>query len=402
MNFWPEQTGIGKYSGEMAQWLAAQGHSVRVVCSVPYYPEWKIHPGYCSWRYRNDIWQNVQITRCPVWIPRRPRAISRILYLMIFALTSWPVALMRIFWRPDVVFVVEPPLSCVPAALMVARLSKAKAWLHVQDFEVDVALDLGLVRIPGLKGVITGIEKWLTKRFDIRSTISQKMLEKLNSKTGESARNILFPNWVDVDQIFPLDRESSFRSRLGLSAEASVALYSGNMGAKQGLEIVIEAARLLKDRRDLVFVLCGTGAAHEQLQLLGENLENIRWLPVQPLEELNDLLNLADIHLLPQRADAADLVMPSKLTGMLASGRAVLANANPGTQVYQVVSEVGLVVPPGDATAFATALKEMLSAPDKCRAWGVRGRQIAVEKLGRDAILSQFQSELVAPLRSGQ
>jgi len=321
---------------------------------------------------------------------------------MIFALTSWPVALMRIFWRPDVVFVVEPPLSCVPAALMVARLSKAKAWLHVQDFEVDVALDLGLVRIPGLKGVITGIEKWLTKRFDIRSTISQKMLEKLNSKTGESARNILFPNWVDVDQIFPLDRESSFRSRLGLSAEASVALYSGNMGAKQGLEIVIEAARLLKDRRDLVFVLCGTGAAHEQLQLLGENLENIRWLPVQPLEELNDLLNLADIHLLPQRADAADLVMPSKLTGMLASGRAVLANANPGTQVYQVVSEVGLVVPPGDATAFATALKEMLSAPDKCRAWGVRGRQIAVEKLGRDAILSQFQSELVAPLRSGQ
>src|SRR5205823_5637381 len=99
------------------------------------------------------------------------------------------------------------------------------------------------------------------------------------------------------------------------------------------------------DRKELVFVICGHGAMYQQLRDRAAGLENIRWLPLQPLERLNDLLNLAEIHLLPQREEAADLVMPSKLTGMLASGRAILTTAHPGTAVAEVVQSSGVVTP---------------------------------------------------------
>jgi len=394
MNFWPEQTGIGKYSGEMTEWLAEQGHDVRVICSAPYYPQWKIQQGYSGWSYHREIWNGAKVYRCPAWIPRRPRAISRILYLLIFALTSLPVAFRMVFWRPDVVFVVEPPLSCVPSALVTARMSGALAWIHIQDFEVDAALDLGLVKIPGLKTILTGIERWLLRRFDVRSTISPKMKERLDDKTGPSRRNSLFVNWVDLTTIFPLDHSSSFRAELGIQDHQHVALYSGNMGKKQGLEVVVEAAKILHHRDDICFVMCGAGAAYKDLRSLANGLQNIIWIPLQPIERLNDLLNLADVHLLPQKSDAADLVMPSKLTGMLASGRPVLATALEGTQVYDLVQRVGRSIPPGNPHLLADALVAMMSDSEQRLLLGKEARRIAERELGRDAVLGGFSEQL--------
>ena len=143
-----------------------------------------------------------------------------------------------------------------------------------------------------------------------------------------------------------MPQASRYRDELTISDEVCVALYSSNMGEKQGLEIVLEVARQLQHEPDLLFVLCGEGAARERLMKLGAGLGNVRWLPLQPAERLNELLNLADVHLLPQRSDAADLVMPSKLTGMLLSGRVVLATAEAGTQVARMVSPCGKVVKP--------------------------------------------------------
>src|ERR1700742_1765230 len=118
------------------------------------------------------------------------------------------------------------------------------------------------------------------------------------------------------------------------------------MGTKQGLEVLATAAVSLAARRDLVFVFCGQGPAKERLTAVCGDLPNTRFIPLQPMDKLNELLNLADIHLLPQRADAADLVMPSKLSGMLASGRAVIAMAHEGTELFNTVEPRGVVVPP--------------------------------------------------------
>jgi colanic acid biosynthesis glycosyl transferase WcaI len=233
------------------------------------------------------------------------------------------------------------------------------------------------------------------RRFDRVSTISERMLEQLAEKRVEAPRSFFFPNWVDTETIHPLCYPSSFRTELHIGQNMIVALYAGNMGEKQGLEIVVEVARALSNRHDLQFVLCGDGAARKRLQQLADGLSNVRFLPVQPAERLNDLLNLADIHLLPQRADTADRVMPSKLTGMLASGRPVVATAHPDTQVAQVVEGRGIVTPPGDGVALANAILHLATRPAERARLGQVARAFALAHWGQEGILQRFEEELV-------
>jgi colanic acid biosynthesis glycosyl transferase WcaI len=167
------------------------------------------------------------------------------------------------------------------------------------------------------------------------------------------------------------------------------------MGEKQGLEIVIEAARLLADDRNIRFVLCGDGAAKTRLQEMATGFSNIKWLPLQPLEKLNELLNLANVHLLPQSSSAADLVMPSKLTGMLASGRPVLATAEQDTELDNVLVGRGLVVSPGNKQDFANAIRMLSVNEGLCAILGNAGRKYAEENLESDAVLATFENALV-------
>lgn len=395
INFAPELTGIGKYTGEMAAWLAAAGHEVRVVTAPPYYPDWQVWRGYRATRYTHEVWQGVRVWRAPLWVPARPSGLKRLIHLASFALGSLPLMLRQLAWRPDLVWVVEPPLFCAPTALCVARLTGARAWLHVQDYEVDAAFALGLLQGKLARRLVTGLERWLMRRFDRVSTISDSMLSRAAAKGVAADRLMHFPNWIDLDAIQPLTAPSSYRTELGIPADAVVALYSGNMGGKQGLEIMAEAARLLADQIDLHFVFCGNGAGKAELVRLAKGLPNVRFLDLQPMERLNELLGLADIHLLPQRADAADLVMPSKLTGMLASGRAVVATAHADTELGRVVQSCGVVVAPGDAGAFAAAIRTLARDPVRRQALGLAGRGYAELHLGMEGILSGFEAVLL-------
>ena len=394
MHFWPEPTGIGKYSGEMAFWLASRGHDVRVICSPPWYPHWKVQGDYRSGRFQTEVVAGVTICRCPIWVPQHVSGLTRILCLGSYAISSAVMTIGAIRWRPDVIFSVEPPYFCLPAALAAAKFSGARTWLHIQDFEVDAALQLGLFRIPGTAAFLRWSESFLIRCFHRTSTISGRMLDLLKSRSAKADECVLFPNWVDLKAIFPLDQPSDFRVALGLGQDQKVALYAGNMGEKQGLEIILDAARVLSVRSDVVIVLCGHGAAADRIRSQGKELANIRWLPVQPVELLNCLLNLADIHLLPQRADAADLVMPSKLTGILASGRPVVATAGAGTQVHDVASRCGFTVEPGDVGGFVSAVEKLVDNPDLRRRLGEQGRAIACSELNAESILAQFEVDL--------
>ena len=231
INYAPELTGIGKYNAEMAEWLVKQGHEVTIITAPPYYPEWRVGQGYSAWKYQQERLSGVDIWRCPVWVPSRPGGLKRLLHLASFALSSLPVMLRHVFWKPDVVLAIEPPLMCAPSALLVARLCGAQAWLHIQDFEVDAAFDLGILRAERLKRWVLLIERFLLRRFDQVSTISDKMLEKLNSKGVLPDKIFSFPNWVDLKDIHPLNTPGNFRSQLGILPGQLVALYSGNMGA---------------------------------------------------------------------------------------------------------------------------------------------------------------------------
>jgi colanic acid biosynthesis glycosyl transferase WcaI len=180
-----------------------------------------------------------------------------------------------------------------------------------------------------------------------------------------------------------------------LGPDVFVALYSGNLGEKQGLDILVGVARRLSGTRAHI-VVCGDGAGAPRLRAAAQGIPNISFLPLQPLEYLNELLNLADVHLLPQRRSAGDLVMPSKLGGMLASGRPVVAGAAPGTQVAHAVEGAGMVIEPENVEAMAQAVLDLLEAPQRRAELAARARERALKEWSRKAILARFVGSLNA------
>jgi colanic acid biosynthesis glycosyl transferase WcaI len=388
-NFAPEPTGIGKYSGEMAAWLVAHGHDVRVVCAPPYYPQWQIEENYRGSGYRREQWQGVDVWRAPIWVPKSPSGLTRVLHLLTFAFTSFPLMLRQVFWGPDLVVTVAPAFVCAPAAWLTARLCGAQAWLHMQDFEVDIAFRMNLLRGSLLQRAVLRMERLVLRRFDVVSSISGRMAERLLVKGVERKRIRYFPNWVDLAHIKTTCASEGYRRRLGIAPDAVVALFSGTLGGKQGLLVIPEAARLLASRDDVVFVICGDGIMKSKLEAASVGLPNIRLLPLQPFERLGELLCMADIHLLPQSAGAADLVLPSKLSGMLASGRPVIATCLAGTELHGVVSQCGLVVPPKDSAALANAVSHLADDVAQRLELGRRARAYAEMNFERDAILGR-------------
>lgn len=399
LNFAPELTGVGKYSGEMADWLAMRGHCVDVVTAPPYYPEWKIGPDYRGLGYRQEVVNmgsgKLRVLRCPIWVPGRVSGMARLLHLVSFALSSAPALILRMFGRPDLAVLVVPSLLCAPAALL-GRWFGIPIWIHVQDFEVDAAFGLGIVRGNWRKRIVLSLEAFLLKRFSRVSSISPKMVERLHAKGVAQERTVLFPNWVDLNTIRPITGPNRIRKALDLEESHVLVMYAGSMGEKQGLELVMKAAEELATDPKLRFVFVGSGPARSKLERLTAGLANVRWMPLQPFDRLNELLNAADVHLLPQKADAADLVMPSKLTGMLASGRAVIGTAAAETQVGQLLDEVGIRVEPNDLDGLISSIRNLASDSAARQALGAKGRTYALNNLDRDRILERFLEEAMA------
>lgn len=388
----PELISIGKYNTGMAEWLAARGHDVRVVTAAPHYPAWRVHDGYSAARYSSEMIGGVRVLRCPVWIPRRPGAVARTLYALSHGLASLPTLLSAVRWRPDLMVAVEPPLLSFLPVKLVATLCGARTWLHVQDLEVDAAFDLGIVSGQTARRLAFGLERWLLRSASRISTISPRMAERILAKGVRPERFVLFPNWADD---LPPDLPGlDIRTMAGIPQGQRFALYAGNMAGKQGLETLVEVARLLADRHDIWFLFVGDGPRRAALQASAEGLPRVRFLPLQPAAHLGTLLRSAHLHLLPQRAAAADLVMPSKLGSMLASGRPTVAGAFPGTQVAQVLEGSGLAVEPENASQMAQAITSLWDDPLQAQALGQAAQAYARQRMSAEPILQRFEQSL--------
>lgn len=397
MNFAPELTGIGKYSGELANALVERGHAVTVVCAPPYYPQLKVPADYSSRRWRRERAKlGLTVIRCPVWVPAKMGGLVRLLHLTSFALSSFPVMLGLALWRPALVFVVAPALFSVSAAWLSARISGAKCWLHVQDLEIDAAFELGLLKGRWLRSAATAAERILMRGFDVVSTISGRMIRQLVVKGVPMGRTELLPNWVDLSLVHPTGRSLALREEFGITADQCVCLFSGTINRKQGLDVLVEAARRLVEHPQIVLVICGFGELRSALEDSARDLPNVRFSDLRPADELNALLNMADIHLLPQMRGAADLVMPSKLTGMLASGRPIIAAADPGTELATVVTGCGIVTEPESAKGFADAILELATDGARRAACGAEARAYAERALDSTALFDRLDTRIAA------
>jgi len=396
INYAPDLTGTGYYSGVMAAELLRRGHKLTVFAAPPFYPEWQLKKGYRNWWWSRENIDGVAVYRCPTFIPRKPSGITRLLHYGSFALTAFLASIWwRMFCRPDVIFNIAPTLFSAIPALFLSKISKAKSWLHVQDFEVEAGFATAQMKSDGFASRLAmTFERQMITRFDFTSSISSAMCNKLIEKGRDKDTVYELRNWSDVDAIFPMT-DSSFRAIWNIETE-HVALYSGSITRKQGIEVIIGAAKLLQDRSDLTFILCGSGPTRADLERSCADLPNIQFHDLQPYEKLNELLALATVHLLPQKAGAADLVLPSKLANMLASGRPVVAGADPATSLAREVDECGIIFEPENAEALSKAIVQIMDNSEDSKKFSKNARQRAVNYWRRDPILDALNTEMKA------
>ncbi len=398
MNYAPEILGTAPYTRDLAEWFAERGWAVRVITTYPYYPEWRRRSRDPRLEYRREFTGGVTVLRCPSWIPAQPTGLKRLAHYVSFAASSLPVVLGHVAWRPDFTLVVAPTLASAPGALLAAHLARGRSWLHVQDYEVDVALRLGLLP-PAARAVLKRLERRLVRSFDVVTSITEPMLDVARALGVPPERLLLMPNWANLAAVRPLNRPSRFRASLGIADGRPVILHAGNMGRKQGVTLLVEAARRSQEGGSSVqYVVSGDGAARQELASAAttRGVRNLLMLPLQPDESFNELLNLADAHLIIQEAGVADLVMPSKLTNMLASGRPVIATAAPGTALAELIlrHDMGTVVAPGDAAALADAIEALLRNDELRLTQGTNARTFAERFLNRDRLLSSLLTQL--------
>ncbi|SHM79354.1 WcaI family glycosyltransferase [Chitinophaga sp. CF418] len=404
-NFSPEPTGIGKYNGEMIKWLAAQGYDCTVITSYPYYPEWKVQPPYDknkNW-YKKEVFEEgngqggkITVYRCPQYVPAKPSGKTRIMLDFSFAVSAF-FKILQLLPRKkfDVVITVVPPFHLGLLAVLYKKFKGAKFLYHIQDMQIEAARDLNMIRSPKLIKALFGLERYIFKHADMVSSISDGMMRKIQEKAGKDI--FFFPNWVDVTLFHPIENRASLKAEYGFDVNDRIVLYSGAIGEKQGLEAILNTAETLKDDKQLKFLICGSGPYKEKLKAEAESreLNNVIFFPLQPFEKFNHFLNMADVHLVIQKGNASDLVMPSKLTTILSVGGLALITANSGTSLHELVSKhnMGILVKAEDQQALTDGIVRAMQ--DNASEIARNGRVYAETHLSVGKIMSRFEEAVV-------
>lgn len=370
-NFHPEPTGIGKYSGEMMQWLAQNGYDCTVITSYPYYPQWKVQEPYTKERYwyKGEFCSypptgSLQIWRCPMYIPAKPTGLKRILLDFSFLLSATCKLMALLAGKPfDLVVVVVPSFQLGLLGVLYKKVRKTKLHYHIQDMQIEAARDLQMIKSKSMINALFKLEKYILKNSDTISSISEGMANKIEKKSEKNI--LLFPNWVDICSFYPIQDRCFLKKMHGFDPSDTIILYSGAIGEKQGLESIILTAKALKYHTNIKFIICGSGPYKEKLeQMVRESsLQSVIFKPLQPLATFNNFLNTADIHLIVQKAQASDLVMPSKLATILAVGGLALITAMPGSSLYQLVHKhsIGLLIEAESALALEAGILRAIS-----------------------------------------
>ena len=395
-NYYPELTGIGRYNGEMMDWLSQNGYECTVVTTYPYYPQWKITPEYKrkSWWYSREKKGNIIVHRCPHYVPQQQKGLKRMMLDLSFPVSGF-FKILQIAFGPkrELVMVVSPPFVPGFLGVLYKKLRGARLITHIQDLQIEAARDLQMVRSQKMIRLLFAMEGFILKRADHISSISNGMVRKVREKTKRNT--LFFPNWSDTSKFYLLPVKG-LKQQFGLAETDKVVLYSGAIGEKQGLDIILKVAQMLDGLADLKFIICGTGPYKANLEQMAAQMKvkNILFMPLQPTEVLNEFLNMTDIHLVIQKADASDLVMPSKLTNILAVGGLAIITANPGNSLYDEVSShrIGLLSEAENPEALAKAIK--IGLMEDCSDYKERAREYAENYLSIDKVMKRFTEEI--------
>jgi glycosyltransferase involved in cell wall biosynthesis len=383
----PDQTGIAPYTTGLARGLVARGHRVRVVVGYPHYPQWKVAEGYRGLRMREVI-DGVEVVRVRHPVPRSSNGLGRIGMEAVYAAHAATIR----GPRPDVVLAVSPSLLSVASALTWRRPGRTAVGVITQDIYCRALTETGATGGRGAAAVAR-LEGGLLSRADGVAVIHDMFSTVVADIGVDPAKVTVIRNWSHVADAAGDRRET--RRRLGWRTDEVIALHTGNMGEKQGLENVVEAARLADSAGQPVrFVLLGHGARRPELEALGSGVRRLQFIDPLPAGEFEDAMAAADVLVLNEKPGIAEMCVPSKLTSYFAAGRPVVAAIDPrsGAAMEMRAARAGTSVDSGRPGELLSAVLRTGGDPAGAVASGRRGREYAGRVLSESAALDAYES----------
>ncbi|WP_018343009.1 WcaI family glycosyltransferase [Cytophaga aurantiaca] len=370
-----------------------KNHNVDVITAMPYYPEWSKKAAYKNkWWFKETI-AGASVYRCPLYVPKKVTGASRMIHEFSFFLSSSFYWIRFLFKKYDIIFTPYPPLIIGFWPWLYKVFHPKSTWVfHIQDLQVDAAKELGLIKNKTALRILEKIELFWLKKCDYVSSISEGMRDRILAKGIDKSKYIMLANWAETDIIKPLPVSESMRTELGIPLDSKVILYSGNLGEKQGVELLIDVAAEFKAQPDILFVIAGEGASKIRLieYATAKNVTNVLFLPLQEYSKLTFFLACADIHMVIQKKSAADLVLPSKFMSILSAGAVALVTAEPGTSLYSMITDHSLahMCEAENKTAVFESINSIL-ANDQTQIKN-NARTFAEKHLSIDSILATF------------
>ncbi len=393
--FKPESVGASIWIHQLAVDLVNMGHQVTVLTGFPNYPKRIIFDGYRGKIFMREQIDGVDVVRTYIYASPNEALWSRALNFGSFCASAALGGLL--VPKPDVIYCIMPPLPLGLSAEFLGLFKHAPVVVNVQDIYPDIAIALGFLRNRLVIRFFQAMERFIYRRAAAIIVISAGFKENLVGKGVAPSKIYVVPNWADPDFIRPGPKDNSFRHQIGVGDHFTL-IYSGNLSHNSNLEPVIEAAELLKDQ-PFAFVIVGDGVCKAQLErrVQEKQLNNVLFLPFQPLEIYPQVLTAADMNLVTLSTQAAMASVPSKVFKIMASGRPVLAITVRGNEVHRLVSEAkcGLCVPPDDPVALADALRYAASHRDELERMGENGRRYLEEHFSRRKCVAQIKEILV-------
>jgi colanic acid biosynthesis glycosyl transferase WcaI len=391
----PEDVSAAVLITELATDLVKRGHHVTVVTGAPNYPRGRVFKGYRNGLYKVETLDKVRVVRTWSYISPSKKFWPRLFHYGTYSATAFYGGLFA--GRPDVIVSYSPPLPLGLSAWLLSRIFRVPWVLQLEDLYPDAAVAAGVMTNRKVINFFLSMEKFLYHKAEHISVISKNFRQVLLKKGIRNSKIKTIPVWADPDEIYPMQKQNAFRREHGLE-DKFVVMYAGNIGLTSCLEDVLDAAEILRDQKDIQFVMVGEGVKKESLEteVCAKQLTNVLFLPFQPREIFSEMLAAADLSLVTLNSSAAFSSLPSKIFNVMASARPLLAITPPGCEIMQIVeeSDCGWNVPPQSPEKLAEVILELKKREDRLVQMGQNGRACLEKNYSRAHCVDAYEKML--------
>ena len=384
--FYPDIQATSKVFTELCEDLAGAGHGIDVVCSKPF-----LTAGTSLGKKLPKIHKEIRIKR-PMLLPagHKRNLFARFWGHFFYTLYA---SIKVLFERKHnlIVFTSDNPFNFIPAFFA----GRAPKVYLCQDLYLEMALASGIIRHGFVAKIHGALQDASYRLADAIVTIGRAMAEHLVS-LGVARRKIsVISNWVDIKKIVPQEQKNEFSKRIGL-AEKFVCLHAGRIGLTQDIKLILNCADHLRNEEHIHFLIIGGGAGKERSVEHANSLAptNTTFLEYQTEEILNDVLATAGVGVITSIAKLSHSLVPSRLYSFMASGRPIIATAEPGDTVHDIIqaAQCGFCIRHGDLNGFKKALLELRAQPQKRKKMGENGRRFVQEEFSRESKTREYMT----------